>query len=154
MLKVTAPLATTLTAMACLVSQPVFADSGLASIKSVHSVAKTGDNLTAILKSKGMTVFARIDHAANAAKIKQELPPTELVIFGNPKIGTKLMQCSPSVAIDLPMKALIWQDDKQQTWIGYNAPQYLAKRHGIKGCDAVLMKVEKALANFANKAAQ
>lgn len=142
-----------ITATACLVCQPAIADNGIIAIKSSHSVAQTGDNLSAVLNSKGMTVFSRIDHAAGAAKVGETLAPTELIIFGNPKIGTKLMQCSPSTAIDLPMKALIWQDSAQQTWISYNDPKYLAKRHNIKGCDPVLAKVEKALANFANKAA-
>ncbi|MEH6444854.1 MAG: DUF302 domain-containing protein [Oceanospirillaceae bacterium] len=142
-----------LTVAACLTSQIAVAETGIIAVKSKHDVTVTTDNLSAILKSKGMTVFSRIDHAAGAAKIGESIPPTQLLVFGNPKIGTKLMQCSPSAAIDLPMKALIWQDDKQQTWIGYNSPKYLASRHAIKGCDPVLNKVEQALANFANKAA-
>jgi uncharacterized protein (DUF302 family) len=82
------------------------------------------------------------------------LRPTELVIFGNPKVGAPLMQCSQTVAIDLPQKALIWQDESGQVWLTYNDPQYLAKRHEIGGCKAVLDKVRNALKNFAKTATQ
>jgi uncharacterized protein (DUF302 family) len=100
-----------------------------------------------------MTVFARIDHAAGAAKAGKSLPPTELVIFGNPKVGTPLMLCSRSIAIDLPQKALIWEDASGAVWISYNDPQFLKLRHNTQGCDPVLGKIATALANFANKAA-
>ncbi|MCP4983979.1 MAG: DUF302 domain-containing protein, partial [Gammaproteobacteria bacterium] len=110
------------------------------------------DRLENILNSKGMTVFTRINHAAGAAKVGKELAPTELVIFGNPKVGTPLMQCSHSIAIDLPQKALIWQDQSGQVWLSYNDPQFLALRHNTQGCDAVLKKVGMALGNFAKKA--
>jgi uncharacterized protein (DUF302 family) len=96
-----------------------------------------------------MTVFNRINHAEGAKKIGSSLLPTELVIFGNPKVGTPLMVCSRSVAIDLPQKALIWEDDKGQVWLSYNNPTYLAERHGISGCQEVLKKVAGALKNFA-----
>jgi uncharacterized protein (DUF302 family) len=97
-------------------------------------------------------VFKRIDHAAGAQKVGKTLRPTELVIFGNPKVGTPLMLCSHSVAIDLPQKALIWEDKAGQVWFSYNDPQYLALRHNIQGCDEVLKKVAGALGNFAKKA--
>ena len=87
------------------------AHEGLISVKSVHSVSVTADPLESILKNKGMNVFARINHGAGAAKVGKTLRPTELVIFGNPKVGTPLMQCSQSIAIDLPQKALIWKDE-------------------------------------------
>lgn len=125
---------------------------GLVTVESNHSVKDTADKLEAVLKSKGMTVFTRIDHAAGAKKVGKELRPTELVIFGNPKIGTPLMQCAQSVAIDLPQKMLIWQDDKGTTWLGYNDPAHLQKRHNIEGCDAVLKKVTGALGKFATAA--
>jgi len=128
------------------------AGEGMISVKSSHSVAVTADRLEAILNSKGMTVFARIDHAAGAQKAGKNLAPTELVIFGNPKVGTPLMQCSPDIAIDLPQKALIWQDKTGQVWFSYNDPQYLALRHDTQGCDEVLKKVAMALGNFAKKA--
>lgn len=130
------------------------AESGLVNVKSTHSVKDTADRLEKILATKGMTVFVRIDHAAGAKKVGLDLPPTELVIFGNPKVGTPLMQSSRSVAIDLPQKALIWKDDRGQVWLTYNDPNYLAGRHGITGCEAVLEKVDGALRNFAAAATQ
>ncbi len=130
------------------------ADNGLVNVKSAHSVKDTADRLEKALTTKGMTVFIRIDHAAGAKKVGLSLPPTELVIFGNPKVGTPLMQCSRSVAIDLPQKALIWEDDQGQVWLTYNDPAYLATRHAITGCEAVLEKVGSALQNFAAAATQ
>ena len=128
-----------------------FAADGVIDVKSAHSVKMTADRLEKVLKSKGMTVFARIDHAAGAKKVGKELAPTELVIFGNPKVGTPLMQCGNSVAIDLPQKALIWQDKGGQAWLSYNDPNYLAKRHSIRDC-GVVNKIVNALKNFANAA--
>ena len=128
------------------------ADNGLISVKSSHDVKVTADRLETILNQKGMKVFIRINHSAGAQKVGKELRPTELIIFGNPKVGTPLMQCSQSVAIDLPQKALIWQDDKGQAWLTYNDPNYLAQRHGLTGCAEVIKKVEKALSNFAQAA--
>jgi len=128
--------------------------SNMVTIKSNHDVKSTADNLESILTSKGMTVFARIDHAAGAAKVDMQLRPTELVIFGNPKVGTPLMLCAQNVAIDLPQKALIWEDEAGETWLSYNAPQYLQDRHNIAGCDEVIGKVTKALSNFASAATQ
>jgi len=128
------------------------AGNGLISVKSSHDVKATADRLENVLKQKGMNVFIRINHAAGAAKVGKALRPTELIIFGNPKVGTPLMQCSQSVAIDLPQKALIWQDDKGQAWLTYNDPNYLAQRHELTGCAEVIKKVEKALSNFAKAA--
>ena len=128
------------------------AGNGLISVKSSHTVKATADRLENVLNQKGMTVFIRINHAAGAQKIGKKLRPTELVVFGNPKVGTPLMQCSQSVAIDLPQKALIWQDDKGQVWLSYNDPNYLAQRHGLSDCADVIKKVEKALSNFAKAA--
>ena len=139
-------------ALASSFISPAFAADGLISIKSLHSVKTTADRLEQVLKSKGMTVFIRIDHAAGAQKVGKSLRPTELVIFGNPKVGTPLMLCSQSIAIDLPQKALIWQDEGGQVWYSYNDPQYLVKRHGTEGCDKVLEKVTGALGKFAKKA--
>jgi len=135
-----------------LFTASAFATEGMINIKSAHSVAVAADHLEKILGSKGMTVFKRINHAAGAQKVGKTLRPTELVIFGNPKVGTPLMLCSHSVAIDLPQKALIWQDQAGQVWFSYNDPQYLALRHNIQGCDEVLKKVAGALGNFAKKA--
>ncbi len=127
-------------------------DNGMITLKSHHSVSKTADRLEAVLNAKGMTVFTRIDHAAGAKKVNKQLRPTQLVIFGNPKVGTPLMQCSQTTAIDLPQKALIWQDKAGDVWYGYNKPSYLKQRHNIKSCNAALGKIENALAKFANAA--
>jgi uncharacterized protein (DUF302 family) len=128
------------------------AGDGLINVNSSHDVKVTADRLENILKQKGMTVFIRINHSAGAQKVGKKLRPTELVVFGNPKVGTPLMQCNQSVAIDLPQKALIWQNDKGQVWLSYNDPNYLARRHGLSECAEVIKKVEKALSNFAKVA--
>lgn len=129
-----------------------FADDGIVKIKSAHNVESTANRLEKVLVSKGMTVFTRIDHALGASKVGQTLRPTELVIFGNPKIGSKLMKCNQSVAIDLPQKALIYEDEEGQVWFTYNKPQYLADRHGLQGCEKVVAKITGALGKFANAA--
>lgn len=128
------------------------AESGLVTVKSNHTVAKTADRLENILKEKGMNVFARVNHAEGAKKAGMELRPTELVIFGNPKVGTPLMKCAQSIAIDLPQKALIWEDESGAVWLAYNNPAYLKKRHSVEGCDAVFDKITGALGNFAKAA--
>lgn len=135
-----------------LFSSLAVAGDGLITIKSSHDVKDTADRLEKNLEKKGMTVFARINHAEGAKKVGKKLRPTEVIIFGNPKIGTKLMQCSQSSAIDLPQKSLIWEDEGGQVWLAYNAPQYLAMRHNIKGCDEVIKKIANALGNFAKPA--
>lgn len=129
------------------------ADNGLVVRSSAHGVAETADRLEAALESKGMTVFTRIDHAAGAASVGQALPPTELVIFGNPKVGTPLMQCDPSVAIDLPQKMLIRETAEGAVQIAYNDPAWLARRHDLADCGAVLDRVDAALKAFAAAAA-
>ncbi len=128
------------------------ADNGVISIKSSHDVKSTADRLENTLHKKGMTVFIRINHAEGARKVGKSLRPTELLIFGNPKVGTPLMQCSQSVAIDLPQKALIWEDEAGQVWLSYNDPKYLARRHSITGCAEVIQKIGAALGNFAKAA--
>jgi len=135
-----------------LLTTSTYADNGLISVKSAHDVKTTADRLEGLLKQKGMKVFIRINHAQGAQKIGKELRPTELIIFGNPKVGTPLMQCAQSVAIDLPQKALIWQDAQGQVWLSYNDPNYLVERHQITGCGGVIKKVGKALDNFAKSA--
>ena len=128
------------------------AADGMVSVKSAHDVKTTADRLVAVLNEKGMTVFKRIDHAAGAQKAGQSLRPTQLIIFGNPKIGSKLMKCSQTIAIDLPQKALIWEDIDGFVWLSYNKPKYLAKRHKTPGCEPVIIKIDGALANFAKAA--
>jgi uncharacterized protein (DUF302 family) len=128
------------------------AGGGLVNVKSSHSVDETADRLEQILKTKGMKVFIRVDHSAGAKGVGIALRPTQLVVFGNPKVGAPLMQCSQSIAIDLPQKALIWEDERGDVWLTTNDPQYLADRHDMKGCQDVLAKVRKALGNFARAA--
>ena len=99
-----------------------------------------------------MKVFNRIDHSAGAKGVGIALRPTQLLVFGNPKVGAPLMNCGQRIAIDLPQKALIWEDEGGTVWLTYNDPQYLAARHGIEGCAEVLTKVQKALGNFATAA--
>ena len=135
-----------------LLASMAYADNGIISVKSSHEVKATADRLENTLKQKGMTVFIRIDHAAGAQKVGKKLRPTELVVFGNPKVGTPLMLCSQSTAIDLPQKALIWEDQEGTVWFSYNDPNYLVERHGITGCAEVIKKIEKALSNFAKAA--
>lgn len=135
-----------------LISFSTMADDGLVLVESAHDVATTAERLETVLKEKGMTVFTRINHAQGAHKAGLSIPPTELVIFGNPMVGTPLMQCAPTAAIDLPQKMLIWQGPMGKTWLAYNDPAYLAKRHGISGCDEPLKKVTGALAKFAKAA--
>ena len=127
------------------------AADGLIAIKSPHSAAVTMNRLEDIAKQRGLTVFARIDHAAGAAKVGKTLRPTEVLIFGNPQGGTPLMECAQSAGIDLPLKALVWEDASAQVWIGYNDPAYLAQRHGVAQCP-VVENLTKALSSLAGAA--
>ena len=104
---------------------------GLISIPSSFDPKETMDRLEAALRASGVTIFARIDHAAGAAEVGEALRPTELLIFGNPKAGTPLMQAEQTIGIDLPLKALVWQDAAGKTWASYNEPGWLARRHGL-----------------------
>jgi YD repeat-containing protein len=136
----------------------VYASSGLASetgivIKaSKYSVAETLNRLEGVLKAGGMTIFARIDHSGEAAKVGLQMRPMQLLIFGNPRGGTPLMVASPTAAIDLPMKALAWEDTSGKVWLTYNAASYLKSRHDIKGRDELLKTLEGALDATTNKA--
>jgi uncharacterized protein (DUF302 family) len=132
-----------------LISATAWAQAdGLIALPSPHSAAQTMDRLEAIVKERGLNVFARIDHAAGAAKIGKTLRPTELLIFGNPQGGTPLMECAQTAGIDLPLKALVWTDAAGKVMLGYNDPDYLAKRHGMAQC-AVVENVKKALNGIA-----
>ena len=143
-----------LSAIIFVIAMPLFAASnGIVTVKSHHDVQVTADNLERALSEKGMTVFARINHAKGAASVDMALAPTEQIIFGNPKIGTPLMHCQRSVAIDLPQKMLIWEDDSGQVWITYNDPEYIKARHEVQGCDDVFQRVGSALQSFAETAA-
>lgn len=132
----------------------LFAADGVINVKSLHSVNMTADKLEKVLLSKGMKIFQRVKHSDGAKTVGITINPTELIIFGNPKVGSPLMKCAPTVAIDLPQKAVIWQDDNQQVWISYNDPAYLKQRHNILGCDKALAKVSGALAKLTGAAAK
>jgi len=105
--------------------------NGIIDKPSNHSVDETVDKLKGILQAKGVTVFALVDHSGEAAKVGMKMPPTKLLIFGNPKAGTPLMVAAPSSAIDLPLKILIWEDARGKVWVSYNSPAYFQERHGF-----------------------
>jgi uncharacterized protein (DUF302 family) len=128
------------------------AADGLTTVKSPHSVKATIDRFEAAAKARGLNVFLRVDHAAGAKKIGKDLRPTELLVFGNPQGGTPLMECAQTAGIDLPLKALAWQDASGQVWVGYNDPRYLASRHGAGECGPVVQNLSKALAGLAQEA--
>jgi uncharacterized protein (DUF302 family) len=107
------------------------ADRGIVRIRAHHSVALTVDRLEALLKERGIIVFARIDFSGDAAKAGLTMHAEQLLIFGNPKAGTPLMLAAPLAGLDLPLKALVWEDSDGSTWIGYNEPQYVIRRHGL-----------------------
>jgi len=126
---------------------------GLTTIKSRHGPQDTMNRLEAAVKAKGMTVFARIDHSAGASAVGLSLNPTEVLIFGNAKGGTSLMQAVQTIGIDLPLKALVWQDTSGETWLSYNDPAWLAKRHGLSGTEAPIGNLTAALDAVAKVAA-
>ena len=106
-------------------------ERGIIDVPSRYSVPETLERLEAILKEKGITVFALVDHSGEAEKSGLKMRPTQLLIFGSPKGGTPLMVAAPRLAIDLPLKALAWQDEHGQVWLSYNSPEYLQQRHGF-----------------------
>ncbi len=122
----------------------VHATDGLIASKSPHSAADTMSRLESVVTERGFTVFARVDHAAGAANVGKSLRPTTLLIFGNPKGGTPFMECAQSVGIDLPLKALVWEDALGEVWLGYNEPAFIARRHGVADCP-VVGKIDAAL---------
>ena len=131
------------------VSYPVWADNGLTSINSPYTVAETVAKLKQALSEKGMTLFAHVEHSESAKKVGVDLRPTELLIFGNPKIGSIIMSCQQSAAIDLPQKFMVMEDEDNAVWVVYNNPSYLANRHAINmedgKCRSAIDKVSKAL---------
>jgi uncharacterized protein (DUF302 family) len=129
------------------------AADGLTTLPSSHGPKDTMDRLEAEVKAKGMTVFARIDHAAEAAQVGLALRATELLIFGNAKAGTPLMLATQTIGIDLPLKALVWQDAAGKTWLSYNAPAWLAQRHGLgREVEAAIGAMTAALSAVATAA--
>ena len=107
------------------------ADNGIVNNSSNHSVDETVQKLKGILQTKGVTLFALVDHSGEAEKAGMKMRPTKLLIFGSPKAGTPLMLAAPSSAIDLPLKILVWEDTGEKVWISYNSPAYLQDRHGL-----------------------
>jgi uncharacterized protein (DUF302 family) len=125
-------------------------DRGVIDVLSRYSVPETLARLQSILKEKGLTVFALIDHSGEAGKAGLTMRPTQLLIFGSPKGGTPLMVAAPSLAIDLPLKALAWQDEQGQVWLSYNSLEYLQERHGfpaklLKNIAGIAALVQKAV---------
>ena len=106
-------------------------DNGIVTIPSHQTVDQTAQRLETILRAKGVKLFAMVDHSGEAEQAGMHMRPTKLLIFGSPKAGTPLMLASPSIAIDLPLKALVWEDGDGRTWISYNSPSYLQARHGV-----------------------
>lgn len=104
---------------------------GIVDVPSNHSVNQTVERLKGILEAKGVTMFALVDHIGEAEKAGLKMRPTKLLIFGSPKAGTPLMLAAPSIAIDLPLKILIWEDSQEKVWVSYNSPAYLQERHGV-----------------------
>lgn len=130
-------LARLLTALSLLaLSLNCVAAEGLITLVSPHSPKVTMDRVEALVTERGLKVFARIDHAAGAASIGETLRPTELLIFGHPRGGTPFMACAQTVGIDLPLKVLVWEDAAGKVWLGYDDPNYIAKRHETPGCAA------------------
>jgi uncharacterized protein (DUF302 family) len=124
---------------------------GIVDIRSNHPVDETVNKLKAILEAKGVTIFALVDHGGEAEKAGMKMPPTKLLIFGSPKAGTPVMLAAPSIAIDLPLKILVWRDEAEQVWISYNAPEYLRERHSVP---AELMQNLAVVETLAAKAAE
>ncbi|MEY2542625.1 MAG: hypothetical protein QOE81_86 [Verrucomicrobiota bacterium] len=112
------------------------------------------DRLETEIRAEGMKVFARIDHAAGASEAGLELRPTQLIIFGNARGGTPLMQSAQTVGIDLPLKALVWEDASGTTWLSYNEPSWIAQRHGVANADPVVSKMSAALGAMSRKATE
>ncbi len=127
------------------------AADGLVELRSPHGAKATMDRLEEIVRQRGLNVFARIDHAAGAAKVGKSLRPTELLVFGNPEGGTPLMECAQTAGIDLPLKALVREDASGQVWLAYNDPLWLARRHEAAQCPAA-ENLRKALAGLAEAA--
>ena len=105
--------------------------NGIVNVSSRHAVDQTVEKLQGMIQAKGVTLFALVDHSGEAAKVGMKMPPTKLLIFGSPQAGTPLMLAAPSIAIDLPLKILVWEDGQGKVWISYNSPQYLQNRHAL-----------------------
>jgi uncharacterized protein (DUF302 family) len=148
------PLITAFLIVLALAKGSVMAADGLITLSSKLGPKETIERLEAEIRSKGMTVFTRIDHAAGAAAVSLPLRPTDVIIFGSAKAGTPLMQVSPTIGLDLPLKMLVWQDAEGRTWLGYNDPKWLAARHGLgTPSEATVAAMATLLDSLARKAA-
>jgi uncharacterized protein (DUF302 family) len=127
---------------------------GLTTIRSNFGPGETMSRIDAGIKARGMTIFARIDHAALAAEAGLTLRPTELILFGNPRSGTPLMQANQTIGMDLPLKMLVWQDASGGTWVSYNEPDWLSRRHGIGGAERVIGAMSAALKGIVAEVAE
>ena len=141
------PLPRLAAALLLATSSALFGAEGLVTVKSPHPAVDTMNRLEEAARQRGLNIFARIDHAAGAAKVGKTLRPTELLIFGNPAGGTPFIECAQSVGIDLPLKALVWEDAEGRVWLGYNDPGYLAQRHSVPQCSAA-GALQKAIAGL------
>jgi uncharacterized protein (DUF302 family) len=126
---------------------------GLTTIASSFGPKETMDRLEAEIRAQRMTVFARIDHAGGAALVGLKLAPTELIIFGNARGGTPLMQSAQTAGIDLPLKALVWEDAAGKTWLSYNEPSWIARRHNVRNAEQLVSNMAAALRTISTKAA-
>ncbi|MDH3741185.1 MAG: DUF302 domain-containing protein [Hyphomicrobiales bacterium] len=126
--------------------------SGMLKVESPYTVTVTLDRLTGVMEAKGITIFARIDHAAGAKSIGEEMPPSELMLFGNPKLGTPLMKINPEVAFDLPLKALAWQDGDGKVWLAVTNPAELNQVYSLAGANGVIEKMTGAIKAITGKA--
>jgi uncharacterized protein (DUF302 family) len=106
-------------------------DNGMQHLSSPYSVSETLKRVEALLQEKGLTIFCRVDHSGEAEKVGLKMHPTQLILFGSPKGGTPVMVASPTIAIDLPLKALVWEDAGGRVWVSYNSPEYLQQRHNV-----------------------
>lgn len=120
-----------LTLSVTLAANPIAQENGIVSVPSNHSVDETVQNIKNILQAKGIALFALIDHSGEAEKVGMKMRPTKLLIFGNPKAGTPLMLAAPTIAIDLPLKILVWEDAQGKVWLTYNSPDYLQQRYDL-----------------------
>ena len=127
------------------------AAKGIVDKPSNHSVDQTVDKLKHILESKGVTLFALIDHSGEAERVGMKMRPTKLLIFGSPKAGTPLMLAAPSIAIDLPLKILVWEDSHGKAWVSYTSPEYLKERHGLPQDLLQNISIIEALASKASE---
>ncbi len=150
-MKTTKPL---LFSLLMLLNPCAWADTGLINVPSGFSVAETAERFAAAAEKAGLTIFARIDHAAGAAATGQTLRPTRLIIFGSPKVGTALMSSDQRVGIDLPLKALAWQDAEGKVWLSYNSAEQIVGRFAIADREAVRRKIAGAQSKLAQAATQ